>query len=465
MANFADILRGQVEALDAERAALVAELDSLEPTEERSAEQVETRANEIAARATEILAERDAKAARIVELDAIRVERDAVPKSPNFIPPAPKAEDIAYDRSATVGQVRDGILRGLGERGMDDTQMRSLLQRHRSDVDWQRNLLARSSDVYADAFQKVMLGREMLLTNEERAAVAVGTWAQGGYLVPTHLDPTVMLTSDGSGNLLRPISRVVTLTSGKSWNGITSAGVSASWDAELAAVSDDSPTFGGPNIPLYNGRALIQASFEAFEDIDGLAMDALMMFADARDVLEGAAHCTGNGTTAPTGIFTALDANTNVEITSTTAATIGNVDLQNVRRSVPQRFRNRSTWVYNPIWGDAIKNLGTALSNTYSTDLTQGNTEKLLNRPVVETDDAPEVVTTTALDNRLVLGDFSNYVIVDKPGSTSIEFIPNMVDATTALPIGVRAWFMHFRHGADSVNDLAFRLLQDKTSA
>jgi hypothetical protein len=29
----------------------------------------------------------------------------------------------------------------------------------------------------------------------------------------------------------------------------------------------------------------------------------------------------------------------------------------------------------------------------------------------------------------------------------------------------VRGWYMHFRSGADSVNDLAFRLLQDKTSA
>ena len=364
MANFADILRGQVEALDAERAALVAELDTLEITEERTADQVETRANEITARATEILAERDAKAARIVELDAIRVERDAVPKGPNFIPSAPKADDIVNDRSATAGQVRDGLLRSVSERDMDDTQMRTLLKRHRNDTGWQRNLLARSSDAYTDAFQKYMLGRDAMWTNEERAAVAVGTTTQGGLLVPTHLDPTIMLTNAGSSNALRAISRVVTLTTGNQWNGITSAGVTASWDAELAEVSDDSPTFAAAAVPVYNGRALIQASYEAFEDIDGLAADAMMLFADARDRLEGAAHCTGAGSTEPTGIFTALGTG----IASTTAATIGLVDLQGMKNALGQRFRNRATWVMNPTWGDAIKNLGTSLSNTSASE-------------------------------------------------------------------------------------------------
>jgi HK97 family phage major capsid protein len=462
MANYADILRSEVDALDAEADALVAELDTLAPDEQRSAEVVETRANEISARAAEIRTARAAKVARIAELDALRAERAAVPKAPNFIPSAPKAEDVAFDRSASPQQLRDGLLRSVSDRDMDDTQLRMLTKRHRNDTAWQRNLLARSSDVYADAFQKFMLGRESMWTNEERAAVAVGTSTQGGLLVPTHLDPSIMLTNDGSANALRAISRVVTLTTGNQWNGITSAGVTASWDAELSEVSDDSPTVAAAAVPTYMGRALIQASYQAFEDIDGLASDAMMLFADAKDRLEGAAHCTGSGSAEPTGIFTALGTG----IASTTAATIGLVDLQGMKNALGQRFRNRATWVMNPTWADAIKNLGTSLSNTYSTDITQANTATLLGRPVVETDDAPEVVTTTVLDDRIVLGDFgSSYLIVDKPGSMAVEFIPNMFSDTTTLPNSVRAWMLHWRHGADSVNDSAFKLLQDKTSA
>jgi predicted phage gp36 major capsid-like protein len=56
-------------------------------------------------------------------------------------------------------------------------------------------------------------------------------------------------------------------------------------------------------------------------------------------------------------------------------------------------------------------------------------------------------------------------VIVDKPGSTSIEFIPHLFNTSNNLPDGRRGWYMHFRNGADSVNDLAFRILQDKTTA
>lgn len=373
--------------------------------------------------------------------------------------------DVLEDRSATSQQLADAVVRSVDATGTDTSQVERLVRRHRSDRDWTRNLLARSRDVYADAWTKYVLGRHLELTDEERAALAVGTNTQGGFLVPTHLDPTIILTNDGTSNAVRAISRVVTLTTGNSWNGVTSAGVTASWDAELAEVSDDTPSVAQPSIDVHKAQALVQASIEAFEDISGLAGDVLMMFADAKDRLEGAAHCTGSGSGQPTGIFTALDANTNVEITSTTAATIGKVDLNSVYRQVPVRFRANAKWLMNPLFALAIHDLGTAVSASYSGDLREGTAGTILNKQVIESDDAPSTQTTTVKDNEIVFGDFSNYVIVDKPGSTSVEFIPHMFNTANNLPDGRRAWYMHFRSGADSVNDTAFRLLQDKTSA
>ena len=396
---------------------------------------------------------------------------------PNFNRNRDDAASLAEDRAATPRQMADGLIRAVAERGLPDEQIRKVLQRHllKTEIDdrrgdigraWARDLLIRATPVYERAVLKYMTGREVTLTNEERAAISATTDANGGYLVPTHLDPTIILTNDGSANALRPISRVVTtIGNANVWNGVTSAGVTASFDAPATEVSDDSPTFGQPSITVHKAQALVQATIEAFDDIAGLASDVVMLFADAKDVLEGEMHATGSGTNQPVGIFTALDANTNVEITSTTAATIGLVDLQAVRRGVPQRWRGRGTWVMNPTWADEIKRLGTAVSASYSTDITQSNTDLLLGRPLVETDDAPEVTTTTALDNRIVFGDFQNYVIVDKPGSTSIEFVPHLFNTSNNLPDGRRAWYMHWRSGADSVNDVAFRLLQDKTSA
>lgn len=386
---------------------------------------------------------------------------------PNFNRGRTDVESIIEDRTATPRQISDALIREVGERDMDTTNLSKLLKRHGRDTNWSRDLLLRSTDVYAEAWQKCVMGRAEFLTAEERAAISATTAANGGYLVPTHLDPTIILTNDGSSNAIRAISRVVTLTEGNAWNGVSSAGVTASWDAPLTEVSDDSPTFAQPTINVHKAQAFVQASIEAFEDINGLASDVLMMFADARDRLEGAAHCTGagDGSNAPTGIFTALDANAGVEIVSDTAATIALADLTEVRRAVGQRWRGRSTWVMNPVYADAIKALGTAVSASYSTDITQSNTDMLLGRPVVETDDAPDTQTTTVKDNEIVFGDFSNYVIVDKPGSLAVEFIPHLFNTNANLPDGRRGWYMHWRTGADSVNDSAFRLLQDKTSA
>jgi len=50
-------------------------------------------------------------------------------------------------------------------------------------------------------------------------------------------------------------------------------------------------------------------------------------------------------------------------------------------------------------------------------------------------------------------------------GSTTTQFIPTLFNTANNLPDGRVGWYMRWRNGSDSVNDLAFRLLQDKTSA
>jgi len=312
----------------------------------------------------------------------------------------------------------------------------------------------------------MLTGRQWEMSAEERAAIAVGTNTQGGFLVPTHLDPTVVLSNSGVSNAVRAMSRVESLVGANTWHGISSDGVTASWDGEIVEVSDDSPSFAGPSISTFRAAAFVQASFEFMEDAaTDVGSMVLMMFADARERLEAAAHCTGNGTTAPAGIFTALDANTNVEVTSATAATLALADLTGLRRSVPVRFRGNSKWLMNPVYADAIKALGTAMSASYSTDITQAGTTTLLGSPLVESDEAPSTQTTTVRDNEIIVGDFSNYVIVDKVGSTAVQYIPTLFNTSNNLPDGRSGWYISWRTGADSILDTAFRLLQDKTSA
>ena len=370
---------------------------------------------------------------------------------------------------ATRAQLIDANLRavqGRIENPEHQAHFERVMKRHAHDTRWALGILGRSRPEYESGWAKLMLGRAELLTNEERAAIAVGTNTQGGYLVPTHLDPTIILTNSGSSNVIRGMSRVVTLTEGNVWRGVSTAGVTASWDAELAEVSDDSPSFAQPTVTLFKAASLVQATIEAFEDAaNNLASDVLMMFGDAKDRLEGAAHATGSGSGQPRGIVTALDANTNVEIISTTAATIGEVDIHSVYRQLPVRWRGRADWLTNPLYSLAVKRLGTAVSSSFSGDLREPVSDRWLGRPLVESDDMPTTQTTTANDNEIVFGDFSNFVIADKPGSMSVEFIPHLFNTANNLPDGRRAWYAHWRNGSNSVNDLAFRILQDKTSA
>jgi HK97 family phage major capsid protein len=365
----------------------------------------------------------------------------------------------------------DNILRASERYEYPDGYTDSLpkfVKRHKRDSSWSKNILGRMDPNYISAFEKITMGDHVgiTLTEVERSAIAVGTNTAGGYLVPTHLDPTLVLTNNGVSNVIRGLARTVTLTGGANkWNGVTTAGATASWDAELTEVSDDTPPVAPAQVPVYSAKALIMASIESFEDITGLASDVQMMLADAKDRLEAAAHATGSGSGQPTGIFTALAGTGSQIIGAGSAAAIALADLQKTRRQLPVRWRGRGTWLMNPTFLGYIQALGTALSASYSTDLTQPYTDRIIGRPVVESDEAPAVEQTTTNDAITVFGDFSNFLIVDKPGSTSIEFIPHLFNTSNNLPDGRRGWYMHFRNGADSINDAAFRLLVDKTTA
>lgn len=470
-----ELVRAAIAALTEKRNAAIEELETIANlgiTENRSftdaeAATVEARQAELAGFDTEL----DGLLAREAELVKVEERTAAIASRPTLqVISSPDPTDVVVDRSATPQQLADAVTRSLEHKVEDPENMdhvRKLVVRHRNDRDWSRALIERSSDTYEDAWSKIMRGRPELLTSEERTALSTKTDANGNYLVPTHLDPTIIISNSGTSNAVRGISRVVTLTrpGDTSWQGITSAGITASFDATLTEVSDDSPTFSQPSIPVHKAQAFIQGSIEVFEDVAGLAGELLAMFADGRDTLEGAAHCTGTGTNQPKGVFTAVAADSGSLIVSGTAATIAKADLDSVYRGVPVRFRGRGAWLTNPIWSQAVQNLGTAVSANFTTNLADGPGERWYAKRVVESDDAPSAATTTVKDPEILFGDFSQYVIVDKPGSFAVEYIPHLFNTSNNLPDGRRGYYAYWRTGADCTLTSAFRLLQDKTSA
>lgn len=318
-------------------------------------------------------------------------------------------------------------------------------------------VLRTSSPAYVEAFGRLLRTQgnmSMLSTEDHRilgeASRAMSlTDANGGYLVPFHLDPSVILTADGSLSEMRSIARVVQTTS-DTWNGITSAGVTGSWDAEAAEVSDDAPTFAPAAIPVYKGSIFVPISYEALSDEVGVASEVAKMMAAEKARMESVAFVTGTGVGQPTGIVTALTGTASV-IASTTADSFKVEDLAKVMGSLPARYRLAGKWLMNP----QIHDLTFAFSTQI--EVADANKRTLRGYPVAYAEAMDGSLTAAAANPIAIFGDFSNYVIVDRIG-TSIRWVSDLFGANRR-PTDQGGWFASFRVGADSVNDAAFRML------
>ncbi len=318
--------------------------------------------------------------------------------------------------------------------------------------------LATSSPEYMRAWSKCAAGKSHMLSQDEQRALERAmslTDSAGGYLVPFQLDPTVIITANGSRNQIREVARQVVAT-GDLWNGVSSGAVSWSWDAEAAEVSDDSTTFAQPSVPIYKAAGFVPISIEALEDEANATAEVARLLAFGRDVLENAAFTTGSGSGQPTGIITALTGTSSI-VTSTTTDTFAAADIYKTDNALPARYRANAAWLANRSIYNLIRQFDTAGGAQMWERIGADVPPMLLGRPALESEDMDGTVTAAAENYLAVYGDWSNYVIADRVGVT-VEFIPHLVGANRR-PTGQRGWYAYYRVGADSVNDGAFRML------
>lgn len=332
-----------------------------------------------------------------------------------------------------------------------------------------KQILLTSSPAYMRAWSKMANNAPQTLTTDESRAMdevrAMSlTDAAGGFLVPFQLDPTVIITSAGSRNDIRQAARQVVAT-GDVWNGVSAAAVSWSWDAEAAEVSDDAPTFAQPAIPIFKAAGFVPTSIEAYEDMANAAQEVGRLLAQGKDDLEAVAFVTGNGTTAPTGIVTALTG-TASEINAAADDTFAIADVYTLEGALPARYRSNASWLANNSIYNLIRRFDTSGGGGFWTNLNDGRPPQLLGRRALEAEAMDGTVTTSgAVSNFVaVYGDFSNYVIADRIGMT-VEFIPHLFHVSNNRPSGSRGWYAHYRVGADSVADNAFRMLDVPSAA
>lgn len=335
-----------------------------------------------------------------------------------------------------------------------------------------RRMLATGSTDYRSAFAKVISDQQYSLTENERQALARAaslTNAEGGFAVPFTLDPTIILTNAGSASPYRQISRVVQ-TATDSWNGVSSAGVTAAYAAEASEVGDDAPTLAQPSIPVHRADAFVPFSFEVGSDWASFQSDIFMMFNDARDNLEATAFSTGSGSDAPTGIRTELLAGAS-EVDTATAEVLVLADVSGTYAALPPRHRNPNTAAIAE-WSTLVeirRLLAAAGDRSSFNEATATMPATLYGWPIFEASgmDAFSDVdaAASAVSNLLTVGDFSrNFVIVDRVGM-NVELVPHLFATGNNRPSGQRGYLAWWRNGAESVNDDGFRALTLTTTA
>lgn len=282
---------------------------------------------------------------------------------------------------------------------------------------------------------------------------ALGLGAQGGgYLVPYELDPAILLAGTGYVDPMRSVSRVDT-TAQNIKKYVTSLGVTSHWYAESAETSDDTPTLLQPSITCHKATAYCAVTFELFEDSD-IATQLANVFADSKAAEEARVFTTGNGTTEPKGVITAV-AGVAGSVIATGTNVLANTDPPANQAALPPRWRGNAKFMCNLSIINGYRALIKATGMTESLVDDSGSTPRMYGWEIVENSNMDGTLGA-GTDDLLLSGDFRQFAILDRIGTMIIRN-PVVVGANQR-PTGETGYLMHWRVGSDTLIPDAFRL-------
>jgi HK97 family phage major capsid protein len=318
-----------------------------------------------------------------------------------------------------------------------------------------RHMLLTGSAEYHEEFQTYVKSKGTYVGEAMRAAMSL-TDSAGGYLVPFTLDPTIILTNAGIQDPLRQISTIKTIAT-DTWNGVTSAGVTAEWLGEGSEAADASPGFGQPVITPRKAAAWVFGSYEVLAD-SGFASELGRLLGDAKARLEGAAFATGNvGASQPRGVVAGVAAVTASIVTSATTNAYVVGDVYRVSDALRPRDAAQASWIGNKKIFSLTRQFDTSGGSAFWANLGMAVPNQLLGQNIYECSTMTGAVSTSALV--LLAGNFSEFYIVDRVGM-SVMYEPMVKSTGSNRPTGQAGWFAFWRVGSDVVDAAAFRLLQ-----
>lgn len=390
------------------------------------------------------------------------------------------------DPFADLDKIRDGLVRGsdMVARSLNVIEMhnkRGLLLSERAQEATRkvsmnpqiaRHVLLTGHSDYVESFRAYLTDPMGEGLRAAQRSLTLGT-ASGGYLLPYVLDPTIILTSDGSTNPYRNMAEIKQTTT-NAWQGVNSAGVQMGWLDEGGQATDNTPVAGQIQIYAKKAAAWVIGSFESVGDTN-FADQLPRLLADAKDVLEETAFARGTGGAAnagqPHGVLAALGtaqrvlaggSGVNAFVGTAGGANGGGVqDVMALNAALGPRFRMSQSvgWVMNITNINRVRSIDQYGGGAFWANLGQGQPSTLLDKQIRE---SPSLTQTPGTGTALVaasaiFGDWSKFFIVDRIGSTML-FDPLLKGAGTAnMPTGNQGWFYYWRVGSDVAAANAFR--------
>ena len=349
-------------------------------------------------------------------------------------------------------------------------RIESLLINVDSKGDLAKRILVTGTATYERAFGKVALSQSTQgLSTEEARALALGantaSGSNGGFAVPVQLDPTVIHTSAIDINPLRGLARVVQIT-GKEWQGVTSGnGIVVSRGTEATGTDGSSPTFAQPTVRAERVSAFIPFSFEIEQDWSALRQEITLMLGEAKDAEEAASFLTGDGTGInPQGLLTGITSSQDVAGSVPPAFVSG--DIYGLEEALPVRYRANARFLAAKATYNRVRQIDTAGGADLWERLGAGLPSQLIGYPLHEASRMDGYPKTAAAKRVLVLGDFRNFLIVDRIGM-NVELVPHVFTAgtgSTIVPSGQRGLFAVWRNNSKVLVPDAFRVLKTKAS-
>ncbi len=298
-----------------------------------------------------------------------------------------------------------------------------------------------SSPAYKREFGMYLKTAGGVIGQEMQRAASLTTTA-GGYAVPVELDTTLLITNAGVISPIRSVSDVRT-TNRNTYEFLNTAGISASFGAEVTEASDNAPTLAQPIAYLEKAQAFVPMSIEISEDWENIMGDLARCFADAKERLESSSFLTGLGHSSnqPQGLIAAGGA-TSI-YTSATTATMAVADLYGLENQLSPRYRRNASFVMSKAAANKIRQFDTQGGANLWEYLGNGTPGRLLGYPTYEWSDISGAVTTSG-STVVVFGDFSYFKIIDRTG-LNVDFIPHLFATANNRPSGSRGLYAYWR--------------------